>query len=210
MAWRTPNRSTRCRIPSTRKIELRPRGSPAGFESLWRPCRRSHRVADRMHRCRIHHGRLPLVAYRGPWVQSMWRSHSRRQEQAAEVANGHEIPRHWALPAEILFRRESIRVVDIAVPPDVQKAGVSANPSVSFTSRHLAQKTDRGLFSASEENRASLRATACVDAVCVNQNMRHDHFLVRACKTLIETKGQLGDRSWRPIGHASDPRTGWP
>jgi len=128
-----------------------------------------------------------LVAYRAAGFNPVAIA-SRRQEQAAEVANRHEIPRALGDYREMLSD-ESIRVVDIAVPPDVQMEVVREVLRFPHIRGILAQKPIAGCFQQAEEI-----VRLCDDAgvtLCVNQNMRHDHS-VRACKTLIE-QGQLGD-----------------
>lgn len=128
-----------------------------------------------------------LVAYRAAGFHPAAIA-SRRRQQAASVADRHGIDKVFDDPGELLADA-SIRVVDIAVPPDVQLDIIREVVRHPHIRGILAQKPIAGCFSKAKEI-----VDLCRDAgitLCVNQNMRYDHS-VRACKTLL-ARGHFGD-----------------
>jgi len=154
-------------------------------------------VADRMHRCRFIMGRCTWFAYR-PLVSILWRSLSRRQEQAAEVATGIEIPRARAITANAV-RRNRFSRVDIAVHSTFFKGVVREVLRFHHIRRILAQKPIAAVFSNAEGNVRLLRRRGR-DAVCPNQNMRPTiHSVGEPARIVDRTRATrrpvLGDQS---------------
>ena len=129
-----------------------------------------------------------LVAYRAAGFNPLAIA-ARSIEKARAVAGRHRIPKVYATPEELLEDPE-IRVLDIAVPPDIQL------PIVRQAVRHgdhirgiLAQKP-----LGADYNQAAEIVRLCREAgitLAVNQNMRYDQS-VRAARALLD-QGVLGE-----------------
>src|SRR6185312_7287765 len=129
-----------------------------------------------------------LVAYRTAGLNVVALS-SRDQTRARAVAGRHGIHRVYTDCGQLLGDPE-VRILDIAVPPDIQLEVVEeAVQHGSHIRGILAQKP---LGTSYSQARQIVRL--CADAgitLAVNQNMRFDHS-VRACKTLLD-RGDLGE-----------------
>jgi predicted dehydrogenase len=114
---------------------------------------------------------------------------SRHPERAREVAQRHGIPQVYDSYRDLLSDQE-IPVIDIAVPPDVQREVIAeAVRHPGHIRGILAQKPLGRDFAEAREI-----VTWCEQAgivLAVNQNMRYDQS-IRACKSLME-RGDLGD-----------------
>jgi predicted dehydrogenase len=128
-----------------------------------------------------------LVAYRNAGFNPVAIA-SRNPDNAREVADRHAIPTVHGTVDELLAD-ESIEVLDVAVPPDVQPDILLAAAKRKHVRGILAQKPLAMSVSA---------ARACVEAceragivLAVNQNMRFDQS-VRAMKALLDRR-TLGD-----------------
>ena len=114
---------------------------------------------------------------------------SRTPENARSVAERHSIPNAYDTYQELL-EDESVEVVDIAVPPDIQIDVVRDTVKhKSHVRGILAQKPLGNDYKEAVEivglcDRAGI-------TLAVNQNMRYDQS-VRACKCIME-RGYLGD-----------------
>lgn len=128
-----------------------------------------------------------LVAYRNVGFSPRAIA-SRRSEQAQEVATRHQIETVYETYQELLDD-PSLRVIDIAVPPDVQLEVVREVVRRSHIRGILAQKPLAGNTEDAIELVDLCRRAGVT--LCVNQNMRHDHS-VRACKSLLDRQA-LGD-----------------
>ena len=127
-----------------------------------------------------------LVAYRKAGFNPVAIA-SRRRENAATVAERHGIPQVYDAYQHLLDD-DSIEVLDIAVPPDVQLSLIRAACERGTVKGILAQKPlGMNLAEAREAVRLCKRAGI---VLAVNQNMRYDQS-VRAGKTLLEN-GQIG------------------
>lgn len=128
-----------------------------------------------------------LVAYRNAGFQPLAIA-SRRRDQAREVAARHQIPRVYESYQQLLTDPD-LRVVDVAVPPDVQRSVIAEIVRHRQIRGILAQKP-LGMNYAEACEIVQL----CHDAgivLAVNQNMRYDQS-VRACKSLLQ-RGDLGE-----------------
>ena len=129
-----------------------------------------------------------LVAYRQAGFNPVAIA-TRRREQADAAASRHAIPQVYSDYRKLLAN-PAVKVVDIAVPPDVQIEVVrEVVRHASHVRGVLAQKPLGVNFA---EAREIVRL--CRDAgitLAVNQNMRYDQS-VRACKSLLE-RGDLGE-----------------
>src|SRR5438105_14651505 len=114
---------------------------------------------------------------------------SRDVAHASQVADAHGIPRCHATVSELLAD-QTIEVLDIAVPPDVQPGVI----------RQAVQHGDhiRGILAQKPLAMSYREANECVElcakagiALGVNQNMRYDQS-VRALKDIL-TRGWLGE-----------------
>jgi predicted dehydrogenase len=129
-----------------------------------------------------------LVAYRQAGFNPVAIA-SRDPARARAVADRHAIPRRHATVADLLAD-ESVEVLDIAVPPDVQPGVIrEAVRHAGHIKGILAQKPLAMTFREAKE---------CVDlcagagiTLAVNQNMRYDQS-VRALKDVLR-KGWLGE-----------------
>jgi predicted dehydrogenase len=127
-----------------------------------------------------------LVAYRQAGLNPVAIA-SRRRENAARVGERHGIARvHDAVDA--LLADDTIEVLDVAVPPDQQRAIIE---------RAARQRHIRGILAQKPLGRSYAEAVEivrlCADAgvtLAVNQNMRYDQS-VRACKSLLD-QGLMG------------------
>lgn len=128
-----------------------------------------------------------LVAYRAAGLNVVAIA-SRDRKRAQGVAARHSIPTvHDSYQA--LLADKSIRVVDIAVPPDAQPEVIREAVSHRHLRGILAQKP-----LAVDYRQAREMVELCEKAgiaLAINQNMRFDHS-VRACKTLLD-RGDLGE-----------------
>ena len=151
-----------------------------------------------------------LVAYRAAGLNPIAIA-SRRAQQANEVACRHEIGTVYGNYAELL-EDERVRIVDVAVPPDVQLEVIQQIVKYPHIRGVLAQKP-----LAANTADAETIVRLCRDAgivLCVNQNMRYDQS-VRGCKSLID-QGLLGDAVLASIDMRAIPhwmpwqaRMGW-
>jgi predicted dehydrogenase len=127
-----------------------------------------------------------LVAYRQAGFNPVAIA-SQHRENAARVGERHGIARvHDTVDA--LLADDAVEVLDIAVPPDLQKAVIER----AVRHRHL-----RGILAQKplgiDYPQAAGIVRTCGDAgvtLAVNQNMRYDQS-VRACKSLLD-QGALG------------------
>jgi predicted dehydrogenase len=129
-----------------------------------------------------------LVAYRQAGFNPVAIA-ARDPQRARAVAELHGIPRCHATVADLLAD-ESIEILDIAVPPDVQPQIIR---QAVAQSGHL-----RGVLAQKPLAMTYRQAKECVDlcaragiALAVNQNMRYDQS-VRALKDLLR-RGWLGE-----------------
>src|SRR5262245_15929803 len=128
-----------------------------------------------------------LVAYRNAGFNPVAIA-SRNPANAREVAARHGIPTvHDTV--EQLLADESVEVLDVAVPPDVQ-------PDILLAAAN--RKHIRGILAQKPLAMSVAAARACVEAceragiaLAVNQNMRYDQS-VRAMKALLDRRA-LGD-----------------
>jgi predicted dehydrogenase len=151
-----------------------------------------------------------LVAYRKAGFNPMAIA-SRTRENAARVAERHNIPKVYDTPDQLLDD-PSIEVLDIAVPPNAQLGLIKAACTRKTVKGILAQKPLGTNYA------EALQAVATCEAagikLAVNQNMRYDQS-VRAAKTLLEN-GTIGPPVFatiemRGIPHWMDwhKRLGW-
>ncbi len=129
-----------------------------------------------------------LVAYRSAGFNPVAIS-SRKPATARAAAELRGVPTVYDTYHELLSD-ESIEVVDIAVPPDIQLEVVEAVVEHSDHIRGVLAQKPLGVNLAEAKRIVEL----CEDAgivLGVNQNMRYDHS-VRACKSLLDG-GHLGD-----------------
>lgn len=137
---------------------------------------------------------------------------SRNQTNAEKVAARHTIAKTYASYYELLAD-ESIEVVDIAVPPDIQLEVIrEVVQHASHIRGVLAQKPLAANYADAVEVERLCREAGIT--LAVNQNMRYDHS-VRACKSLLEN-GQLGEPVFATINMRAIPhwmpwqeRQGW-
>jgi predicted dehydrogenase len=129
-----------------------------------------------------------LVAYRQAGFNPVAVA-SRDPARARAVAQRHAIPRSHATLADLLAD-ESVEVLDIAVPPDVQPAVIRE------AVRHAGHI--KGILAQKPLAMTVREAKECVDVcagagvvLAVNQNMRYDQS-VRALKDVLR-KGWLGE-----------------
>jgi predicted dehydrogenase len=127
-----------------------------------------------------------LVAYRQAGFNPVAIA-SRQRENAARVAEQHGIARvHDSVDA--LLADEAVEVLDVAVPPDLQRDVIAAAVRRPHLRGILAQKP-LGV----DYRQAAEIVRLCEEAritLAVNQNMRFDQS-VRACKSLLD-HGALG------------------
>ena len=129
-----------------------------------------------------------LVAYRNAGFNAVAIA-SKRPEHAHEVAKRHGIPQVYDHYRELL-EDPKVEVVDIAVPPDQQRAIIGdAVKHAKHIRGILAQKPLARNFTEAREI-VQLCDQAGVK-LGVNQNMRYDHS-IRACKCILD-RGYLGD-----------------
>lgn len=123
---------------------------------------------------------------------------SRHVERAEAVAKRHEIPKVYRHYQELLADPE-IEVVDIAVPPDVQRKVIEE--AVKHRGRIRGILAQKPLGVDFQEARQIVRMCRRAGIkLAVNQNMRYDQS-VRACKSLLD-RGDLG----RPVLATIDMR----
>jgi predicted dehydrogenase len=129
-----------------------------------------------------------LVAYRQAGFDPVAIA-SRHPDRARTVAESHHIPRYYATYRELL-EDQSIEVIDIAVPPDVQPGIIR---EAMGHGDHL-----RGILAQKPLAMSYREAKECVDlcaqagiTLAVNQNMRYDQS-VRALKDILQ-RGWLGE-----------------
>jgi predicted dehydrogenase len=129
-----------------------------------------------------------LVAYRNNGLNPIAIA-SRTPDHAQAAAKRHSIDTAYTDYRELLHDKR-IRVLDIAVPPDVQlqvvRDAVQHNDHIKGI---LAQKP-LGVNLAEAKEIVELCRRAGI-VLAVNQNMRYDHS-IRACKHLL-TRGDLGE-----------------
>ena len=129
-----------------------------------------------------------LVAYRNAGFNPIAIA-ARRREQAESVAQRHGIPNVSADYREMLSNPD-VKVIDIAVPPDLQ---LSVIQEIVSRGRHvrgiLAQKPLGVNYSQAVEIVRLCREAGIT--LSVNQNMRYDQS-VRACRSLLDS-GRLGE-----------------
>ncbi|MDA1192457.1 MAG: Gfo/Idh/MocA family oxidoreductase [Candidatus Poribacteria bacterium] len=128
-----------------------------------------------------------LVAYRQSGFNPVAIA-SRTPANARKVAEQREIPTVYDTYVELLDD-DSIEVVDIAVPPDLQIGVMREAVKRRHIKGILAQKPIAGNYGEALEI-----VTMCEDAgvkLGVNQNMRYDQS-IRACKSLLD-RGYLGE-----------------
>ncbi|MGE0757983.1 MAG: Gfo/Idh/MocA family protein [Pirellulaceae bacterium] len=128
-----------------------------------------------------------LVAYRQAGFNPVALA-ARRLDQAQQVAARHGIPRAYDSYHELL-RDQSLRVVDIAVPPDIQLDVIEELVRHPHIRGVLAQKP-----LGTDYHQARRIVNLCEQAgvtLAVNQNMRYDQS-IRACRCLLD-RGYLGD-----------------
>ena len=128
-----------------------------------------------------------LVAYRNAGFNPVAIA-SRRATQARKVARRHEIPQACRSYEELLDN-ETIEVVDIAVPPDIQieiLRQVVKRPHIRGV---LAQKPLGVNYQQAKQMVEMCRKAGIT--LCVNQNMRYDQS-IRACRSLLQ-RGDLGE-----------------
>ncbi len=151
---------------------------------------------------------LPAYRAAGLNVQAIA---SRRPAAAAEVAKRHAIP---TVHPDVctLLDDQRLRVIDVAVPPDVQPEIIREACRRPHIQGILAQKPLAGSCSEAAGLVRAARETGTT--LVVNQNMRYDH-AVRACGKLL-ARGELGEPvlatiEMRAIPHWMDwqERQGW-
>jgi len=129
-----------------------------------------------------------LVAYRQAGFNPVAIA-SRSPEKAREVAARHDIPTVYET-VDQLIADESLEVIDVAVPPDVQ---VELVRRIADRGRHLKglllQKPLAGNFAEARQIVELCHSAGIV--LAVNQNMRYDHS-IRACRQLLD-RGDLGE-----------------
>ncbi len=128
-----------------------------------------------------------LVAYRQAGFNPIAIA-SRSRKHAQEVADRHHLESSYD-SYHAMLSDTRIRVVDIAVPPDIQLQVVRDVVRYPHVRGILAQKP-----LAANYDDAQRVVQLCADAgitLCVNQNMRYDQS-VRACQSAIR-RGYLGD-----------------
>jgi predicted dehydrogenase len=129
-----------------------------------------------------------LVAYRNAGFNPVAIA-SRSRTTAQEAATRHNIAKVHATPAELL-RDDSIEVLDVAVPPDLQpdiiRQALESNRGLKGI---LAQKPLA--LSVRDARDLVERCTKAGVKLAVNQNMRYDQS-VRAAKDLLN-RGWLGE-----------------
>ncbi len=129
-----------------------------------------------------------LVAYRAAGFNPVAIS-SRTLEHAMAVGERHHIPRVYAHYRELLAD-ESVQVLDIAVPPDVQLSVIEAAVDHCDHVRGILAQKPLGVDYAQAKRIVELCADAGI-ALAVNQNMRFDQS-IRACKDLLD-RNVLGE-----------------
>lgn len=128
-----------------------------------------------------------LVAYRAAGFRPV-AIVSRDPERARSVAERHAIPHACESVTELLDDLD-VTVVDIAVPPDAQRAVIQEVLRQPRIRGILAQKPLGVDFAEACEIVRECRAAGVT--LAVNQNMRYDQS-VRACKSLLD-RGDLGE-----------------
>jgi predicted dehydrogenase len=151
-----------------------------------------------------------LVAYRQVGFNPVAIA-SRHRENAARVAERHGIVRvHDSV--EALLADETVEVLDVAIPPDLQRDVIERALRQQHIRAILAQKP-MGV----DYRQAAEIVRMCADAgvtLAVNQNMRYDQS-VRACKSLLDQQvlgtPVLGTIDMRAIPHWMpwQERQGW-
>ena len=129
-----------------------------------------------------------LVAYRAAGFNPVAIA-SRDSAHARSVADRHGIARVYEHYRELL-RDDSVQVLDIAVPPDVQLEVIEEAVKHADHLRGILAQKPLGVDYAQAKRIVSL----CEDAgitLAVNQNMRYDQS-IRACKELL-TRNVLGE-----------------
>jgi predicted dehydrogenase len=151
-----------------------------------------------------------LVAYRQAGFQPLAIS-SRSLDRAQSVAARHQIPKVYR-DYQQLLDDEEIQVVDIAVPPDVQREVIGAVASRRHIRGILAQKP-LGVNYAQAQEVVDICRQAGI-TLAVNQNMRYDQS-IRACKCLLD-RGDLGEPVFASLDMRAIPhwmswqqRLGW-
>jgi predicted dehydrogenase len=128
-----------------------------------------------------------LVAYRKAGLNPVAIS-SRSVETAKKVAARHQIETVYATYQELLAD-QSIEVVDIAVPPDVQLGVVEQAVKHADHIRGILAQKPLGINYAQAQRIVRLCEEAGITLV-VNQNMRYDHS-IRGAKSLLD-QGAFG------------------
>jgi predicted dehydrogenase len=114
---------------------------------------------------------------------------SKDPANARPVAERHRIPRAYNDYRELL-RDESVQVLDIAVPPDVQFEVIEEAVKHRDHIRGILAQKPLGVDYAQAKRIVRLCADADI-TLAVNQNMRFDQS-IRACKDLL-TRNVLGE-----------------
>ncbi|MGE0607738.1 MAG: Gfo/Idh/MocA family protein [Pirellulales bacterium] len=128
-----------------------------------------------------------LVAYRAAGFNPVAIA-ARNPEKAQAVAARHGIPRPYVTYHDLL-RDPEVRVVDIAVPPDVQLEVIREVVCHADHVRGVLAQKPLGINLAEAREIVRLCREAGI-VLAVNQNMRYDQS-VRACKHLLD-RGDLG------------------
>src|SRR5665213_1127623 len=129
-----------------------------------------------------------LVAYRQSGLNPVAIA-ARSREKAAGVARRHNIPAVYEDYRQ-LMDDPGVRVLDIAVPPDVQFEVIEQAVKRAGHIRGILAQKPLGV----DYRQARRIVQMCESAgitLAVNQNMRFDHS-IRACKTLLD-RGVLGE-----------------
>jgi predicted dehydrogenase len=128
-----------------------------------------------------------LVAYRAAGFNPVAIA-SKDPANARSVAERHRIPRAYNDYRELL-RDESVEVLDIAVPPDVQFEVIAEAVMHRDRIRGILAQKPLGVDYAQAKRIVRLCADADI-TLAVNQNMRFDQS-IRACKELLD-RNMLG------------------
>jgi predicted dehydrogenase len=129
-----------------------------------------------------------LVAYRQAGFNPVAIA-SRNAERAREVARRHAVPTVYPDYRDLLADPQ-VKVVDIAVPPDVQLSIVREVVVYKDHIRGVLAQKPLGTSLAEAREIVRLCAEAGI-TLAVNQNMRYDQS-IRACRCLLE-RGYLGE-----------------
>ena len=152
-----------------------------------------------------------LVAYRKAGFRPVAVA-SRSPDHARQVAARHQIPRVHATYQDLLADPE-IEVLDIAVPPDVQRDVIHEVARHGDHIRGVLAQKPRGVDFAEARELVDICSQAGI-TLAVNQNMRYDQS-IRGCKCLLD-RGYLGEPVFASIEMRAIPhwmpwqeRLGW-